>query len=218
MSDEKPLAFDPLELIKRIHPQATTREYLNRQAIFAQGDKADAIFYIQHGYVKLTVEATNGKKAVVGIFRHGDVFGEGCMLNQSLWACTASSIQPSTISRVKRITLLRTINKDPAFAKLVISHLLSRMARIQQEFVDQIFSSSQRRLARILLMLAGFGEHSNPEPVFLKISQETLAEMVGTTRSRVSHFMNQFRKLGFVDYNGTMQVHKALRTFLRNTD
>jgi CRP/FNR family transcriptional regulator, cyclic AMP receptor protein len=214
MSDDKPFAFDPLELIKRIHTQATTREYRNRQPVFAQGDKADAIFFVQHGHVKLTVESQNGKKAVVGIFRHGDVFGEGCLLKQSLRTCTAMAIQPSTISRVERTTLLRIINKEPAFAKLVIFYLLSRIARIQQEFVDQIFSSSERRLARILLMLAGFGVHSNPEPVFLKISQETLAEMVGTTRSRVSHFMNQFRKLGFVDYNGTLQVHKTLRTFL----
>ena len=214
MPDKVPYIFEPQELIKRVHSQATTREYRNRQPIFAQGEKAEAMFYIQQGHVKLTVESRTGKRAVVGIFRHGDFFGEGCILKESLRMCTATALEPSMISRVERMTLVRIINKEPAVAKLVISYLLSRIAQIQQEFVDQICSSSEKRLARILLMLAGFGVQSNPEPVFLKVSQETLAEMVGTTRSRVSHFMNQFRKLGFIEYNGTLQVHKALRTFL----
>jgi len=214
MADEPPLVFDHLDLFKRMGAQATIQDYRNREAIFAQGNKADAMFYIQSGNVKLTVTSPDGKKAVIAILKHGDFFGEGCMTRHSLRTCTATAIQPSTISRVKRATLVRTIHQEPPFAKLFISYLLFRVERFQEEFVDQIFSSSEKRLARILLMLAGFGSQPDPEPVLLKVSQETLAEMVGTTRSRVSFFMNRFRKMGFIDYNGTLQVHKSLRSFL----
>ena len=214
MADKSPLIFDHLDLFQRMGTQATTRDYRNREAIFAQGDKADAMFYIQNGNVKLTVASKDGKKAVIAILKHGDFFGEGCMTTLSLRTCTATAIQSSTISRVKRSTIVRIIHKEPAFAKLFISYLLFRVARFQEEFVDQIFNSSEKRLARILLMLAGFGQQPNPEPVLLKVSQETLAEMVGTTRSRVSFFMNRFRKMGLIDYNGTLQVHTSLRTFL----
>jgi CRP-like cAMP-binding protein len=214
MADGPPPVFDHFELFKRIGIKATTQEYRNRDAIFAQGSKADAMFYIQRGNVKLTVTSSAGKKAVIAILKHGDFFGEGCMTRHSLRTCTATAIQSSTISRVKRATLVRTIHQEPPFAKLFISYLLFRVERFQEEFVDQIFSSSEKRLARILLMLAGFGLQPDPEPVLLKVSQETLAEMVGTTRSRVSFFMNRFRKMGFIDYNGTLQVHKSLRSFL----
>jgi CRP/FNR family transcriptional regulator, cyclic AMP receptor protein len=214
MADEAPVIFDHLDLFKRMGTQATTQDYRNRQPIFAQGDRADAMFYVQNGNVKLTVASKAGKKAVIAILKHGDFFGEGCMTSQSLRTCTATAIQSSTISRVKRATIVGIIHREPAFAKLFISYLLFRVARFQEEFVDQIFNSSEKRLARILLMLAGFGLQANPEPVLLKVSQETLAEMVGTTRSRVSFFMNRFRKMGLIDYNGTLQVHKSLRTFL----
>ncbi|HWR15460.1 MAG TPA: Crp/Fnr family transcriptional regulator [Terriglobales bacterium] len=211
---DNPFSFDHLGLFKRMNAQATTQDYGNKHTIIEQGDKADAIYYIQNGKVKLTVASTTGKKAVIAFLRHGDFFGEGCMAQQSLWTYTATTIEPSTISRVRRSALVRIVHEDSSFAKLFISYLLFRIVRMQQEFVDQIFSSSEKRLARILLMLAGFGLRTEPEPVLIKVSQETLAEMVGTTRSRVSYFMNRFRKMGLIDYNGTLQVHAALRTFL----
>ncbi len=216
MANNSHPAFDPLDLFKRIDTQAATRDYQNRQVIFAQGDKADAIFYIQDGSVKLTVmsdDGKNGKKAVIAILRQGDFFGEGCLVKRSLRMSTATAVQSSTIARVKRAPLARVIQQKPAFAKLFIAYLLFRIGRVEEKLVDQISSSSERRLAKILLLLAGVGLQSKPaEPVILKVSQETLAEMVGTTRSRVSYFMNRFRKMGLIDYNGTLQVHGALLT------
>ncbi len=214
MAYKHTLAFKPLDLFERVDAQTTTRDYRNRQAIYAQGDKADAMFYIQNGNVKLTVASKSGKKAVIAILRPGDFFGEGCMTRQSLRMSTATAIEASTVARVKRTTIVRIIHEEPAFAKLFISYLLFRIGRFQEEFVDQIFSSSEKRLARILLLLAGSGLQSKSAPALLKVSQETLAEMVGTTRSRVSYFMNRFRKMGFIDYNGTLRVHKSLLTFL----
>ncbi len=216
MAYKNTLAFAPLDLFNRTDIQTTTRDYRNRQTIFAQGDKADAMFYVQNGNVKLTVASKSGKKAVIAILRNGDFFGEGCLARQSLWTSTATAIQPSTIARVKRAAIVRIIRQEPPFAKLFISYLLVRIGRIEDELVDQIFNSSEKRLARILLLLAGFGLQSKPEPILLKVSQETLAEMVGTTRSRVSYFMNRFRTMGFIDYNGSLRVHKALLTFLLN--
>ena len=216
MAYKNALAFTPLDLFNRMDTQTTTRDYRNRQTIFVQGDKADAMFYVQNGNVKLTVASKSGKKAVIAILQHGDFFGEGCLTRQSLWTSTATAIQPSTIARVKRATIGRIIRQEPAFASLFISYLLFRIGRIEDEFVDQIFSSSEKRLARILLLLAGVGLQSKPKPALVKVSQETLAEMVGTTRSRVSYFMNRFRTMGFIDYNGSLRVHKALLTFLLN--
>lgn len=214
MAITSPLTFDHLGLFKKMNAEATTQDYRNKETIFEQGAEADSIYYIHRGNVKLTVASTTGKKAVVAFLRHGDFFGEGCMISDSLRTCTAMSIEPCTISHVKRSFLIRIVHKDPQFAKLFISYLLFRMGRIQQEFVDQIFSSSEKRLARILLTLAGFEVGKEPAPRLLKVSQQTLAEMVGTTRSRVSHFMNQFREMGLIDYNGTLRVHAALRNFL----
>jgi CRP/FNR family transcriptional regulator, cyclic AMP receptor protein len=214
MAYKRTFAFASLGLFNRVDSQTTTREYRNRQTIFAQGDKADAMFYIRNGNVKLTVASRSGKKAVIAILRHGDFFGEGCLARQSLRTSTATAIQSPTIARVKRAAMVRIIRQEPAFAKRFISYLLLRIGRIEDEFVDQIFSSSEKRLARILLLLAGFGLQSKPKLALVKVSQETLAEMVGTTRSRVSYFMNRFRKMGFIDYNGTLRVHKALLTFL----
>ena len=213
MANNNHPAFNPLDLFKRVDTQAATRDYQNRQVIFAQGDKADAMFYIQDGSVKLTVMSKDGKKAVIAILRQGDLFGEGCLIRRSLRMSTATAIQSSTIARVKKAPLDRVIQQEPAFAKLFIAYLLSRIGRVEEKLVDQISSSSERRLAKILLLLAGVGLQSKPtEPVILKVSQETLAEMVGTTRSRVSYFMNRFRKMGLIDYNGTLQVHRALLT------
>jgi CRP/FNR family transcriptional regulator, cyclic AMP receptor protein len=214
MADKTPLAFTLLDLFNRVDAQTTTRDYRSRQAIFAQGDKADSMFYIQNGNVKLTVVSKNGKRAVIAILRRGDSFGEGCLAGQSLRTSTATAIQSSTVARVKRATIVRFIRQEPKFAKRFISFLLFRMGQIEEEFVDQIFSSSEKRLARVLLLLASFGLQSKPEPVLLKVSQETLAEMVGTTRSRVSYFMNRFREKGLIDYNGSLRVHRGLLDFL----
>jgi len=214
MAEKKIRTFAPHALFKRIGSHATPRDYRHRQAIFAQGDKADAMFYIQTGNVKLTVASRGGKKAVIAIMRQGDFFGEGCLVKQSLRMSSATAIQPSTIARVKRATIVRIIHQEPAFAKLFISYLLLRIGRIEEEFVGQIFNSSEKRLARVLLLLASFGLQSKPEPAILKVSQETLAEMIGTTRSRVSYFMNRFRKMGLIDYNGSLRVHRTLLSFL----
>jgi CRP/FNR family cyclic AMP-dependent transcriptional regulator len=214
MAEKQILAMKLLGSSASVGLQSTTQEYLSGQAVFSQGEKADAIFYIQRGHVKLTVTAKGGKKAVIGILRQGDLFGEGCLTQNSLRTASATAIQLSSITRVKRTEIARMIHQKPAFAKRFISHLLFRISRVEEGFVDQVCISSERRLARILLLLAGFGMQSNADSDLPKVSQETLAEMVGTTRSRVSHFMNQFRNLGFIDYNGSLRVHEGLRTFL----
>jgi CRP/FNR family transcriptional regulator, cyclic AMP receptor protein len=206
--------FGPPSLFKRIVQETTTRDYKHNEVVFEQGTKADAMFYLQSGNVKLVAESKSGKKAVLAILRKGDLFGEGCLGRESLRMFSAIAIQPSTLARVRKATIVRTIQQEPAFAKLFITYLIARIDRIEGDVVDQIFSSSEKRLARLLLLLANFGSQSKPEHVLVKISQETLAEMVGTTRSRVSYFMNRFRKLGLINYNGTLRVNRSLLTFL----
>jgi CRP-like cAMP-binding protein len=206
------LTFNSRSFLKRVGAQKTTREYQDRQAIYAQGDSADAMFHIQNGSVKLVVASPRGKQAVIAILGPGDVFGEGCLVNRALRMSTATAIQLSTISCVKKGILIRLIHQEPAFAKLMISYLLSRMVRVEEDFVDRLFNFSEKRLARILLLLTNFGAEGGDGTAFPRINQEYLAQMVGTTRSRVSHFMNKFRKLGFVDYNGdsALTVHRGL--------
>ena len=206
------LTFNSRNFLKRVGTQKTTREYQDRQTIYAEGDAADAMFHIQHGNVKLVIASPRGKRAVIAILGPGDVFGEGCLVNRSLRKSTATAIQLSTISCVKKGPLARLIQEEPAFAKLFISYLLSRMARVEEDFVDRLFNFSEKRLARILLLLTSFGEESGDGTAFPRINQEHLAQMVGTTRSRVSHFMNRFRKLGFVAYTGdsALTVHRGL--------
>jgi CRP-like cAMP-binding protein len=214
MGNDTALAFDPKAFLTRIETGKTTREYRNEQVIFSQGDAADAVFYVESGKVKLTVVSTRGKEAVIGVLERGSFFGEGCLAAQALRMATASAMQPSSIVRVGKSTMVRVLHRDPEFAALFIAYLLSRNVRIEEDLVDQLFNSSEKRLARILLLLAHFGKESKPETVIAKVSQETLAAMVGTTRSRVSYFMNRFRKLGFIHYNGGLQVHSALLTVL----
>jgi CRP/FNR family cyclic AMP-dependent transcriptional regulator len=170
------------------------------------------VFYLQSGKVKLTVVSARGKEAVIGVLDRGSFFGEGCLAGQRLRMSTASAIQPSTVIRVGRSAMVRLLHRKPEFAELFIAYLLSRNVRIEEDLVDQLFNSSEKRLARILLLLAHFGKESRPEGVIPKVSQQTLAAMVGTTRSRVNYFMNRFRKLGFVDYNGGLKVNRALLT------
>jgi CRP-like cAMP-binding protein len=182
--------------------------------VFLQGDPADAIFYIQKGKIKLTVVSKQGKEAVVAILGVGDFFGEGCLAGQSFRMASAASMSECSIMRLEKASVIRLLHDQPAFSDLLLRHLLSRNIRIEEDLVDQLFNSSEKRLARVLLLLANFGKDGKPEPVIPKISQETLAEIVGTTRSRVSFFMNRFRKLGFIQYNGQvtggLEVHSSL--------
>jgi len=204
------LAFDPNTFLTKIETGKTTRDYRNKQTVFSQGDPADAVFYVQSGKVKLTVVSTRGKEAVIGVLERESFFGEGCLTGQPLRMSTASAIQPSSIIRVGRPTMIRLLHREPEFAELFTAYLLSRNVRMEEDLVDQLFNSSEKRLARILLLLAHFGKEPRPESVIPKVSQDTLAAMVGTTRSRVSYFMNRFRKMGFIHYNGGLQVHSAL--------
>ncbi|MGA3125589.1 MAG: Crp/Fnr family transcriptional regulator [Candidatus Korobacteraceae bacterium] len=214
MADQNSLAFNYLGSSKSIDAQSTTQEYHIGELIFDQGDKADAIFYIQNGNAKLTVVSKSGKKAVIAILRQGDFFGEGCLTRRSLRTSSATAIRPSTITRVERSKMVRILQKEPTFAKLFTAHLLFRIGRIEEDLVDQVCNTSEKRLARLLLILTDFGRQAELEPGIPKVNQETLAEMVGTTRSRISYFMNRFRKRGYIDYNGSLHVHKALETFL----
>jgi len=214
MRNNAALAFDPKVFLTRIETEKTTREYRNKQVVFSQGDAADAVFFIQSGRVKLTVVSTRGKEAVIGVLERGSFFGEGCLAGQPLRMSTASAIQPASIVRVGRSSMVRLLHREAEFAEVFTAYLLSRNVRIEEDLVDQLFNSSEKRLARILLLLAQFGKEPRPESVIPKVSQETLAAMVGTTRSRVSFFMNRFRKMGFIHYNGGFVVHSVLLTVL----
>jgi len=206
------VAFDPAAFLARVENGKTTRQYRTRQVVFSQGDPGDAVFYVESGKVKLTVVSTRGKEAVIGVLEPGSFFGEGCLAGQPLRISTASALQPSSILRVDKATMVSVLHRDPEFAELFITYLLSRNVRIEEDLVDQLFNSAEKRLARILLLLAHYGKETKPDTLVPQVSQETLAAMVGTTRSRVSHFMNRFRKMGFIHYNGGLQVHSALLT------
>jgi CRP-like cAMP-binding protein len=178
--------------------------------VFSQQDQADSIFYIQKGKVKLTVVSNAGKEAVIAILGAGDFLGEGCLANRPVRLATATAISNCSIVRLEKAAMIRVLHEEPAFSEMFMAYVLSRNMRIEEDLVDQLFNSSEKRLARVLLLLANFGKEGKPEPVVAKISQETLAEMIGTTRSRVSFFMNKFRKLGFIEYNGGLHVHSSL--------
>jgi CRP-like cAMP-binding protein len=204
------LPFDANIFLTKIGDGRSIIDYTSGQIIFTQGDPADAIFYIQKGKVKLTVVSKPGREAVLAILGTGDFFGESCLVAQLLCMKSATAIGDSTIMRVEKQAMIRLLRQEPAFSELFMTHLLSRNIRIEEDLMDQLFNSSEKRLARILLLLANFGKEAKPEPLIAKISQETLAEMIGTTRSRVSFFMNKFRKLGFIEYNGGLHVHSSL--------
>jgi CRP-like cAMP-binding protein len=208
----KTVGFDPRVLLTKVKSDRRSETYRTKQAVFTQGDAADAVFYLQSGKVKLTVLSTHGKEAVIAILERGDFFGEGCLASQPLRMSTANAMQPSTIIRVDKAAMVALLHREPDFAEHFIAYLLSRNVRIEEDLVDQLFNSSEKRLARLLLLLAHFGKESKPEPVIPKVSQETLASMIGTTRSRVSYFMNRFRQMGFIHYNGGLQVNSALLT------
>jgi CRP-like cAMP-binding protein len=188
----------------------TVSTYGKNQTVFAQGDDADAVFYIQHGKIKVTVTSEQGKEAVIAFLGSGDFVGEGCLLGQLRRLATAATISECTVMRLEKATVVRLLHEQPKFSEKFMTHLLSRNARIEEDLVDQLFNSSEKRLARLLLLMANFGKEGRPETVITKISQETLAEMIGTTRPRVCQFMNKFRQLGFIEYNGDMKVHSSL--------
>src|SRR5881397_3847484 len=210
MTQKKPAPFDPGTYLVKVQGGETVKEYRKKQIIFSQGSPADAVFYIEKGKVKLTVLSTRGKEAVVAILGSGDFFGEGCLAGQPLRMATATAMTECSILRLQKETMVRMLHNEPALSELFMRYLLSRNVRIEEDLVDQLFNSSEKRLARILLLLTRFGKDGQHEHIVPRISQETLAEMVGTTRSRVSFFMNKFRRLGFVDYNGGLQVHSSL--------
>jgi CRP-like cAMP-binding protein len=197
-------------LLAAVRQGRSTRDYRRDQAVFAQGDPADAVFFVHRGKVKLTVLSQQGKQAVTALLGPGDFFGEGCLAGQPVRMATATTLTEASIERLAKPTMIRTLHQDAVFAESFTTYLLTRNIRMEEDLVDQLFNSSEKRLARLLLLLANFGKEGRPEPVVPKISQETLAEMVGTTRSRISHFMNKFRKLGFVEYNGRLEVHSSL--------
>ena len=180
------------------------------ESIFVQGDIANAIFYIKKGKIKLTVLSDEGKEAIVAILKEGDFFGEGCLAGQQVRMATAVAFSECTLMKLEKTTVIRLLHEEPSFSELFMAHLLSRNVKIEEDLVDQLFNSSENRLARVLLLLANFGKEGTPQAVVPKISQETLAAIVGTTRSRVNFFMNRFRKLGFIEYNGGLKVHSSL--------
>ncbi len=202
--------FDGQILLTKVNGGKSTSKYGVRKAVFRQGDIADAIFYIEKGKVKLTVLSKRGKEAVVGILGPGDFLGEGCLAGEQRRMANATALTECSIVRLEKASAVRALKEDPAFSERFLTYLLARNIRIQEDLVDQLFNSSEKRLARVLLLLAHFGKESTPDKVIAKISQATLAEMVGTTRSRVSFFMNKFRKLGFVKYNGELEVNSSL--------
>jgi CRP/FNR family cyclic AMP-dependent transcriptional regulator len=200
--------FDPKLFLSTENKGRTEASYRTGKLLFTQSDPADSIFYVQSGKVKVSVTSKQGKEAVVGIFGTGEFFGEGCLIGQSLRLATATTISESAVMRVEKAEAIRVLQAEPAFAEAFMAHLLIRNSRIEEDLVDQLFNSCEKRLARALLLLANFGKDSGPQPI--TISQETLAEIVGTTRSRVSFFMNKFRRLGFIHYKSHLEVHSSL--------
>ena len=210
MKRKRKLPFDPKVFLSKVNGGRSIADYRKDQIVYSQGDPASAVFYIQSGKVKKTVISEQGKEAIIALMEPGDFFGEGCLAGETLRLATVSAMTKCVIARISKADITRVIHEEPAFAELFISHLLARNSRVEEDLVDQLFNSSEKRLARTLLLLANFGKDSRPEPIIAKISQETLAEMIGTTRSRVSFFMNRFRQLGLIDYNGHIAVHSSL--------
>jgi CRP/FNR family cyclic AMP-dependent transcriptional regulator len=207
---DSPAVFDPAAFLGRADAGKTIEKYEKNQKIFSQGDIADAVFFIRKGKVKITVLSEHGKEAVVGIFGEGQFFGEACLEGAKLRTATSHAMEECLITSITKTAMLAALAAEPKFSAFFITYLLTRNIRIEDDLIDQLFNSSERRLARLLLLLANFGKEGAGEPIAVTLSQETLAEMIGTTRSRVSFFMNKFRKKGFIDYNGKIEVHRSL--------
>jgi CRP/FNR family cyclic AMP-dependent transcriptional regulator len=203
-------AFDVQVFLAKVGAGKSILQFKKGQNVFVQGDRADTVFYIQRGRIKLTVLSDHGKEAVVGILGPGQFFGEGCMNGHKLRISTTTAMESCIITAITKTAMIAALHDEPQFSEMFMAYLLTRNSRIEEDLIDQLFNSSERRLARLLLLLAHFGKEGNPQPISPGISQETLAEMIGTTRSRVSFFMNKFRKLGLIDYNGHIEVHNSL--------
>ncbi len=202
--------FDPKLFLAKVGEGKAILNFDKNQVVFSQGDAADTVFYIQKGRIKVLVVSEQGKEAVVGILEAGQFFGEGCLNGHPMRISTTMAIEESLITSITKGAMLTALESEPKFSELFIAYLLSRNSRIEEDLIDQLFNSSEKRLARLLLLLANFGKEGTPQPIVANVSQETLAEMIGTTRSRVSFFMNKFRKLGFITYNGKIEVHSSL--------
>jgi CRP/FNR family cyclic AMP-dependent transcriptional regulator len=202
--------FDSKIFLAKVGNGKTISKYQKDQIVFSQGDFADAVFYIQKGKIKLTVVSERGKEAVVGILETSHFFGEGSLNGHPVRVTTATAIEQSLITRIPKAEMIVALHDEPEFSALFMADLLSRNSRIEEDLIDQLFNSSEKRLARVLLLLANFGKEPTVEPIIGKFSQETLAEMIGTTRSRVSFFMNKFRKLGYIEYNGKLEIRNSL--------
>ena len=207
---QKKRDFDPDKFLATIGEGRKVTSFRKKQTIFAQGDEADTVFYIQTGKIKLTVVSDKGKEATIAILNSRDFFGEGCLAGQPLRMGSATAITDCVLLKIDKKAISGALHREHAFSDVFVAYLLARNIRYEEDLVDQLFNSSEKRLARILLLLARFGKEGIPETIVPKISQEMLAEMVGTTRSRVNFFMNKFRKLGFIHYNGGLQVHNSL--------
>ena len=208
--------FDPKLFLAKVGRGRTIAGYGKNQKLFSQGDAADSVFYIQRGKVKVTVVSTHGKEAVVALLGPDEFCGENCLTGQKLRIATVTAITECDIMRIEKEVIARALHKEPALSEMFLAHILLRTMRVEEDLVDQLFNSSEKRLARALLLMANFGKEGRPETIIANVSQETLAEMIGTTRSRVSFFMNKFRKLGFIDYNGKLEVHSSLLSVVLN--
>jgi CRP/FNR family transcriptional regulator, cyclic AMP receptor protein len=204
------LSFDPKAFLAKAGGGRTISKYRKDQTIYLQGDPADAVFFINAGKVKITVTSEEGKEAVVAIRGPDEFCGEGCLAGQQRRTATATAMTECEVMRLERTAIVRVLHEEPSFSEMFVAHLLARTIRVEEDLVDQLFNSSEKRLARALLILANFGKEGRPEPIIANVSQEMLAEMIGTTRSRVNFFMNKFRQLGFIEYNGTLKVHSSL--------
>jgi CRP/FNR family transcriptional regulator, cyclic AMP receptor protein len=202
--------FDPKLFLAKVGEGKTILKFDKNQTVFAQGDVADTVFYIQKGRIKVLVVSEQGREAVVGILEPGQFFGEGCLNGHPMRISTTMAMEDCLITSITKGAMLTVLHGEPKFSELFMAYLLSRNSRIEEDLIDQLFNSSEKRLARLLLLLANFGKEGTPQPIAAHVSQETLAEMIGTTRSRVSFFMNKFRKLGFITYNGKIEVHSSL--------
>lgn len=214
----KAIPFDPKQFLAKANGGRTISNYQSNQTVFSQGEPADSVFYILHGKLKITVISEQGKEAVVAILGPDEFLGEGCLNGQTHRIATATAVMDCEVMRLEKQVMIRVLHDEPTFSEMFITHLLERTLRVEADLVDQLFNSSEKRLARALLLLANFGKEGKPETVIPKVSQETLADMIGTTRSRVSHFMNKFRKLGFIEYNGTLKVHSSLLNVVLHDD
>jgi CRP/FNR family cyclic AMP-dependent transcriptional regulator len=210
VADDRKVSINASAVFKELNGSAPTIALTKGQAVFTQGDPADSVFYIQEGKVKVTVLSDQGKEAVVALLTVGDFCGEGCLTGQSLRMASAEAMTNCVVTRMAKATVVGAMHDNQEFSELLMMHLLERNVRVEADLVDQLFNSAEKRLARLLLLLANFGKEGKPEPIIAPISQETLAEMIGTTRSRVNHFMNKFRKLGLISYNGHVEIHTSL--------